>query len=178
MPPAAGDLPLEGPHWNFAVRFYEQPGVAEACLMLQDRRGLDIVVMLFALFHFVTRRSALSVEMIGRLDATVMSWRRDIVYPLRSVRRRLKAELGARAGDAADRLRKQVADAGVFAEQIELALLAVHEETAARCTADASAQVADVLRNVIGFYTKMDDLGPEESQALRVIVEAARQFDR
>ena len=33
---------LDGPHWTFALRLYGQTGAAEACVLLQDRLGVDV----------------------------------------------------------------------------------------------------------------------------------------
>ena len=34
------------PLWEFSLEFYAQPGVASACLALQDRCGVDVNVLL------------------------------------------------------------------------------------------------------------------------------------
>ena len=43
--------------WRFSLAFYARPGVAEALIALQDRAGLDVNLMLFALWLGVSGRS-------------------------------------------------------------------------------------------------------------------------
>ena len=38
------------PFWTFSLRIYGQPGVPPACLTLQDEHGVDVNVLLFALY--------------------------------------------------------------------------------------------------------------------------------
>ncbi|HEX6103216.1 MAG TPA: TIGR02444 family protein, partial [Alphaproteobacteria bacterium] len=43
---SAGDCPF----WSFSVALYGRPGVAPACLALQDRFGCDVNLLLFAIW--------------------------------------------------------------------------------------------------------------------------------
>ena len=60
----------ESPFWRFSLRFYSRPGVASACLALQDEAGADVNVMLFLLFLAEHKRQV-TKEDIARLDGTV-----------------------------------------------------------------------------------------------------------
>jgi uncharacterized protein (TIGR02444 family) len=117
-------LDLDGPHWRFALALYAQPGAAEACLFLQDRFGVDVNILLFAMFAATERGMAVTPEDVDGMDAAVTAWRREAVVPLRAIRRRLKQPLANVAGAHAELLRTQVKSAELFAEQIEQALLA------------------------------------------------------
>ncbi|MCG8546534.1 MAG: TIGR02444 family protein, partial [Alphaproteobacteria bacterium] len=33
--------------WNFSLRAYARPGVADACIRLQDRYGVDVNVLFY-----------------------------------------------------------------------------------------------------------------------------------
>ena len=44
------------PFWSFSTEFYGRTGVAPACLVLQDRFGCDVNLLLFALW--AARRGA------------------------------------------------------------------------------------------------------------------------
>jgi hypothetical protein len=55
--PAAGD----GGLWPFALGFYARPGVAAALIALQDNAGVDVDLVLFAMW--------LGLSGGGRLDA-------------------------------------------------------------------------------------------------------------
>ncbi len=76
----------ESPFWRFSLRFYSRPGVAAACLALQDEAGADVNLMLFLLFLAEHKRQVIADD-IPRLDSTVRAWRDCVVKPLREVRR-------------------------------------------------------------------------------------------
>ena len=79
--------------WRFSLRFYALPGVAPACLALQDQAGVDVNVLLLLLFAADQGRE-LSRDDVARLDAAIAPWRTDVVGPLRTLRRRLKTGVG------------------------------------------------------------------------------------
>ena len=87
---AQTDLQLDGPHWAFALDFYQRPGVADACLVLQDHAGVDVTFLLFALYVADSHRVVLEQADLERLDQAVAAWREAVVRPLRQLRRRLK----------------------------------------------------------------------------------------
>ncbi len=77
------------PFWNFSLKLYRVEGVATACLKLQDLHGIDVNVMLFGCWLASLGRKLSRQEMHEIVDAAD-SWRRQVVVPLRSVRRILK----------------------------------------------------------------------------------------
>ena len=88
--------------WAYSLRVYAQPGVAAACLRLQDEANLDVNLLLFALYAGRTGR-ALGVEDWQRLDALVAPLREHVIQPMRHARRWLKHQPaipldGAQAG--------------------------------------------------------------------------------
>ena len=84
----------DNPFWEFSRTVYERPGVAPACLALQDRHGLDVNMLLFCCFAG-GRGRALADEEIARLTGAVTRWQREVVRPLRAVRRWLKTQTSA-----------------------------------------------------------------------------------
>ncbi|CAO3429664.1 TIGR02444 family protein [Azospirillum doebereinerae] len=85
--------PLGGnPFWDFSLAVYGRPGVPACCLALQDGRGIDVNLLLFAAWAGMDCATALSAEALERVDSAVAAWRREVVQPLRAVRRRVKAE--------------------------------------------------------------------------------------
>jgi uncharacterized protein (TIGR02444 family) len=94
--------------WAFSLELYEDNAVAEACIALQDRHGLDVNMLLFALFA-ASRGTSLSGADIEQLEMMVGPWRRNVVRPLRRVRRWLKEQSHA-ADDAPAKLRSGVLD--------------------------------------------------------------------
>lgn len=79
--------------WDFAKQLYAQPGVADACLWLQDQRDLDVMMILFCLWagH---RQGALDQAALQQLCAANEPLRRTVIIPLRTARRWLKQQPG------------------------------------------------------------------------------------
>ncbi|MCW2236253.1 TIGR02444 family protein [Azospirillum canadense] len=82
----------ENPLWDFSLAVYARPGVPAACLDLQDRRGLDVNVLLLAAWAGLACGVRLSADELARIDATIAPWRAEVIQPLRAVRRRVKGE--------------------------------------------------------------------------------------
>jgi uncharacterized protein (TIGR02444 family) len=79
------DFPAH-PAWDFAVRLYGAPGVAPACLELQERHGIDVTLMLFCLWLGTPVAARLPVLMQASKE-----WRASAVAPIRAARRWLKS---------------------------------------------------------------------------------------
>jgi uncharacterized protein (TIGR02444 family) len=77
------------PFWRFSLRLYRQPGVADACIALQDGCGVDVNVLLFLLW-LATAKQRVGTGEVEALCAKAGPWRDEVVAPLRSLRRRLK----------------------------------------------------------------------------------------
>ena len=92
MTVSAGELPDSEALWRFSLAFYARPGVSEALIALQDRARCDVNLMLFALWLGVSGRSRLTNEELEIADRIARPIRRDIVEPLRALRRRLKSD--------------------------------------------------------------------------------------
>lgn len=101
--------------WNFSVAVYGQPGVAPACLALQDEWQLDVNVLLFCLFA-ASRGHTLQANELQALEEAVRPWREQVVRPLRAVRRWLKAPQVPAALDIGS-LRQQVQGLELLAER-------------------------------------------------------------
>src|ERR1700733_11261311 len=86
---AEAEVQTGSPFWRFSLGFYRRPGVADACIALQDRDGVDVNVLLFLLWLAKQGRQ------IGLADAQALCrqahvWGDDVGAPLRAVRRALK----------------------------------------------------------------------------------------
>jgi uncharacterized protein (TIGR02444 family) len=78
--------------WRFSLALYARPGMAEALIALQDRAGLDVNLMLFALWAGAVRRVRLDAAALAAGEAAIGGLRGDVIKPLRALRRRLKAD--------------------------------------------------------------------------------------
>ncbi len=111
----------ENPFWDFSLVVYHRPGVAEACLGLQDRHGLDVNLLLFCCWAG-SQGWHLDAADFARLTGSVGEWQRSVISPLRGVRRRLKDLPGAASGQLGA-LRQAVKDCELEAERIEQTML-------------------------------------------------------
>lgn len=125
LPPAD---PVAAALWRFATATYGAPGVAPACLVLQDRLGADVCLLLFA--AAATRISGKVPNRRALEDAVeaVKAWRTRAVLPLRQVRRGLKWPLGEGEGTVpagiSEAFRRETQRLELLAEQYELQTLA------------------------------------------------------
>ena len=87
---ALGNAPQGEELWAFSLAFYACPGVAEALLALQDRGGLDVNLMLFALWLGWSGRGRLDRDALAAAERAIGTLRDEIVEPVRTLRRRLK----------------------------------------------------------------------------------------
>jgi len=137
--------PTDASLWAFAVDLYTAPGVAEACLDLQDRYGCDVNVLLFAAWMRAAHHHTLTSIEMTEIAASVQDWHTEIVCPLRSVRRRLKAGPAPAPSATSEALRARVKSVELEAERIELAML---EALAARAYTRGSNSGGESLENL------------------------------
>jgi len=162
----------ESPFWRFSLRFYSRPGVAAACLALQDEAGADVNLMLFLLFLAEHKRQVMTDD-IPRLDSTVRAWRDCVVKPLREVRRALKAGIGEIPIAVSETFRGQIKRLELESEQIEQHLLEGCELTSLGVTAPFRDRIAEANLAAYG-----DHLGGFPAPALATILAAFGEYGR
>lgn len=113
---------MENPLWDFALAFYGRPGIAPACLSLQDLAGVDVVQIIAVVFADIVLGRPLAVKEIGTLEEQMVDWRASTVLPLRKIRRRLKPARSDVPEVEKEGLRIQVKAAELLAEQVQLAI--------------------------------------------------------
>jgi uncharacterized protein (TIGR02444 family) len=106
------------PFWRFSLAFYRRPGVADACIFLQEEAGADVNLLLFLLWHARQGR-VLSMAEVAALDARIAPWRDLTVIPLRAVRRGLKSPPGLVAAAEAETFRSRIKAAELEAERLQ-----------------------------------------------------------
>jgi uncharacterized protein (TIGR02444 family) len=109
--------------WSWSLASYARPGFSAAAIALQDQHRLDVNLLLYCLWAGLMVRVELGEPGLGAALATTGTWQRDVVMPLRAVRRSLKGQPPG-GSDIAAALRQRVADAELEAERGEQALLA------------------------------------------------------
>jgi uncharacterized protein (TIGR02444 family) len=116
--PAAGAPSPGNPFWQFSLRLYRVPGVAPACLRLQDEAGADVNVLFFLLWN-ASRGVRLSAAAIAGADGHIAPWREAAVKPLRAVRRSLKDDDVLQDAAAAEAFRTRVKGLELEAERLQ-----------------------------------------------------------
>lgn len=106
--------------WEFSLDFYARPGVSAALIELQDRAGLDVNLILFALWHGLSGRGRLDHERLAAAAQAARAIQTEIVMPLRALRRRLRTVPDADV----QRLREAIKALELDAEKIAQARLA------------------------------------------------------
>lgn len=103
--------------WDWALDAYARPGVADACLQLQDGHGQCVPYLLWAAWAAADGR-ALSPSTLTRGAALARAWEAAAVAPLRQVRRGLKSPIFDLDDDAREAARGQVKAAELAAERV------------------------------------------------------------
>ena len=122
---------------DFALSLYAQPAVQAECLQLQDTQRLSIPLLLCCAWLDVRAMGA-GLTSITALEHTVLAWEREVVWPLRQLRRQLKVEADSNAAIA--ELRLQIKQAELAAEMEVLRRLGGIAWEA--CTTQALSSVA------------------------------------
>jgi uncharacterized protein (TIGR02444 family) len=108
--------------WSFSLQVYGKPGVAEACIALQDGLGLDVNLLLYCCWHGRACRK-LDEAGLQRAIGAMAGWQREVVKPLRAVRRRLKSGVPPITAGECQALRRKVGDLELESERIAQAAL-------------------------------------------------------
>src|SRR6478736_7886908 len=97
----------KSPFWRFSVKFYAVPGVAAACIELQDKANVDVNVLFFLLWNASQGRALNAAEVTG-IERSIGPWREMAVIPVRNVRRALKAPPPVMAPETAEGFRTRI----------------------------------------------------------------------
>ena len=76
--------------WRFSLAVYGKPGVAPACLLLQDQFGRDINLALYCCWLGASGRGRLTRDALASADAVIAPWRHQVVENFRAARRAIK----------------------------------------------------------------------------------------
>ncbi len=106
------------PFWRFSLKLYRAPGVADACIALQEGAGVDVNLLLFLLWQ-ATQRRAFAAADVAALDSRIGPWRDATVIPLRHVRRALKSPPALVGGGTAEAFRTRIKAVELEAERLQ-----------------------------------------------------------
>ena len=150
--------------WRFSLAFYRRPGVADACIALQDNAGVDVNVMLYLLYLAARGRQVHADDMI-RIESVAAVWRDAVVDPLREIRRKLKAPLGAFEPAVTSALRDDIKRSELAAERIEQQALE-SLMTLDAAPPDIHARLAYARANMAVYADRLGSLPPEPLQLI------------
>jgi uncharacterized protein (TIGR02444 family) len=140
------------PFWRFSLQFYRQPGVAEACIKLQEESGADVNLLLFLLWHGARQRR-LSTPEIGLLDQKIAAWRDLTVIPLRAIRRALKSPPGLVEAGTAEAFRTRIKGVELEAERLQQE--AMYELVRVSLFGETVPSAADAARANVAAYESL-----------------------
>jgi len=168
---------LDNELWRFVHSFYAIKGVSPACIALQDKLGVDVDILLFAIFAQVQRGILLDRSDLGIVDDLVRDWRSEIIQVLRRARTRLKAGPAPAPSSVTEELRNRIKAAELEAEQIELAVLADWlDRLPPRPAAVVEAMTVPLM--VARYFDARPDheaFAPEVDDAIRVLSQAIEE---
>jgi uncharacterized protein (TIGR02444 family) len=140
------------PFWRFSLQFYRQPGVADACIALQEDAGVDVNLLLFLLWH-ATKQRAFAAADVAALEAKIGGWREATVVPLRAVRRALKSPPALVAPGTAEAFRTRIKAVELEAERLQQE--AMYALAQASPLGKPAASASEAARGNIAAYEAM-----------------------
>ena len=111
------------PIWDFVLNYYKQQGVSEAAITLQDSIGIDVNMILFLMWLAGSKRT-LAVDDVKRVGETSHAWQRQVVIPIRAIRRLLKENAPLVPQPTALDYRKKIQALEIEGEQLQLNAMA------------------------------------------------------
>ena len=142
------------PFWDFSLRVYGSDSVAAACIALQERRGIDVNLLLFGAWIGESGRGILAESDLEAALAATTAWNRDIVCVLRVVRNRLKGGMPPISTARSDVLRKMILEIEVKSEHVEQITLAAVVTRPADSALSAEQRGDDALANVVAYFRR------------------------
>jgi uncharacterized protein (TIGR02444 family) len=161
--------------WDFSLRVYGAPGVADWCLRLQDQHGADVNLLLWCAW-VGSLGILLGTQDLVAAEAATSAWREAVVGPLRSARQALRGgDLGAVSAEMAVALRTRVKAVELEAERLQQTVLGrlLEERSIARANPSTPAKQA-VAANLAVYLEHLEVPPGEISAALERAALAAR----
>ncbi|MBT5435637.1 MAG: TIGR02444 family protein [Alphaproteobacteria bacterium] len=159
--------------WTFTLGVYGREGVQSSVIHLQDERGADVNLLLYAMWTASLGMPAFDKMHVSFLGSRVGAWRDTAIEPLRAVRVALGNGVSRVSKDEADTMRKAVLKLEIEAERIEQAVIeAANTDTAGRESVEPDPVV--VATNLGAVMALSDEpLDGENIKAIRALIVAA-----
>jgi len=144
--------------WDFSLVLYNDACTQAACLKLQDTYGADVNVILYLLFLGQQGREVLP-ESVALIDGAISTWRKEVVQPLRQLRRHLKSADFGIAGDTQEAFRSTVKKVELSSEKLEQDRLAALEPDTLDVSDWAAAARTNLERYAVFIGAPVSDSG-------------------
>jgi uncharacterized protein (TIGR02444 family) len=138
----------DSPFWRFSLGFYRQPGVADACIELQDQAGVDVNMLLFLLWNATLGRT-LATATVEQLEGKIGPWRDATVVPIRALRRALRTPPPVVEAGAAEAFRTRIKAVELEAERLQQQTM---YELASSLTFEPAPSPGDAARANVAAY--------------------------
>lgn len=164
--------------WRFAEDVYQRPGVEPACLKLQARYGLSLSLLFAAVWSGLEGRGRLGVSNVETAIRRGQEWDREVIDPLRALRRHLKLHPPQDVAEETYRLRKRLIDAELHAEALEQELF-LHDLPTDLPASPEGERWRDAAWNAgVVVRRKCPTCDPEAISAIaQVLAEACAELD-
>ena len=164
-------MAFEDSFWDFSLAFYASPGISKLLIDWQDAHGVDVNIVLCGCW-LAARRNELDRGQLQALIDAVEPWRRDVIEPVRSARRAVKAREELAAMPDAQALRQRLLDVELALERSVQQRLESLVEHQAPGHSDASPSA--LLDGCLTLYSKTLDttLALSERETLVQALEA------
>ncbi|MGH6770977.1 MAG: TIGR02444 family protein [Xanthobacteraceae bacterium] len=156
------------PFWQFSLRFYRLPKVADACIALQEDAGVDVNLLLFLLWQ-ATQGRTFSAADVAALEEKIGPWRDMTVVPLRNVRRALRTPPVLVVGMTAEAFRNRIKAVELEAERLQQEAMFELAQSTPQGTPASSPEEAG-RANVTSYQTMLGVAFP--NAATEILLEA------
>ena len=161
----------KSPFWQFSIKFYAVPGVADACIALQDQANVDVNILFFLLWNATQGRTYKKAD-VAEVERLIGAWRDMAVVPIRNVRRALKSPPEVMEPAAAESLRTRIKAVELEAEWLQQE--ALYELAQSSRLGQPSASPAKAAKTSVDAYQGV--IGPFPPGPLDVVLSAFAKF--
>jgi uncharacterized protein (TIGR02444 family) len=166
----------ENPFWAFSLAAYAKPGVADACLFLQDNAGLDVNLLLYCCWIASVREQALTEDELRNAVGLTAEWREQVVSPLRQIRRGLRGGADGMPGDAVESFRSEVKRLELASERMQQDCLFAIAGPVSAPVPRASWLTRNGMQNISLYLSVMDiQATPEMDENCRRVADGCAQ---
>ena len=142
------------PFWEFSLKVYGNEGVPAAWIALQERRGIDVNLLLFCAWVGESGRGALSESNLDAASAATVAWNGDIVCAIRAVRDCLKGGMPPIPKERSDILRKMILEIEVKCEHVEQIALTEAVPLPVEPGRSLGQRGVDAVTNVAAYFRR------------------------